>query len=272
MEKVNEMNIANRSVHNLDALSLPKTAGRVRILWMYPDSLNLHGGRGDIMALLRFATLIKLPVEILRVESLADPIPLDNAHMLYFCCGDLDCVPDLIKALEPQKAALSAFAEEGKVIVANGSTGTVLGKDLKLTDGALISCLGLLGMHAVQRDTIHGDDLWLDAMDGVEVIGNEIKRVDITLDPAQAPFGTVRYGRGNCGDGREGAVSGNVIYTTCLGPLLVRNPQLAVVLLRRAALAAGLEAGETLLAAQIVHEQKALDESKIFIEKKMQKR
>ena len=258
------------SVSNLDAGDQKK----IRILWMYPDSLSLHGGRGDIMALLRFATIAKIPVEIRRVELLTDPVPLNAADMLYFCCGDLAGMPHVIRALEPIKEALKAFAEQGKVIVANGSTGAVLAKELRLLDGTVIPGLGLLGMRWTQRRTVQGDDLWLDGMDGIQVIGNEIKLSEITLEPDQAPFGKVRYGYGNGGTGYEGAVTGNVIYTSCLGPVLVRNPKLAMALLRRAANAAGLEIPEEqfiLRPEDISCEEKALEETKKFILKKMKK-
>ena len=240
--KLTEKNTAaGRSVHNLEALGLPETQKCVKILWMYPDSLSIHGGRADLMALMKFATMAKLPVEIRRVERLTDPVPLEDADMLYFCCGDLTCMPDIIKALESKKAELQAFAGKGNVIVANGSTGAILARELELLDGTVIQGLGLLGMRWMQRKSVQGDDLWLEAIDGIEIIGNEIKLAEITLDPEQAPFGKVRYGHGNCGAADEGAVSGNVIYTSCLGPVLVRNPALAMALLRRAAEAAGIE-------------------------------
>lgn len=269
-----QLNAANRSVDNLSLLGLTADHGKIRILWMYPDSLNLHGGRGDLMALLRFATMCKLPVEIRRVENLSDPVPLDQADMLYFCCSDLDCVPDVVRALEPIKTDLERFAAEGKVIMCNGSTGAVLGRDLWLLNGTLLPCLGLLGMHWTQRQTIHGNDLWLRTDNGIEIIGNEIKRADVTLEPGQKPFAAVKYGGGNHGDGFEGAITGNVIYTACLGPVLVRNPWLAVDLLRRAAAAAGLETRPEqfiLPSDAIVHEQKGFEEAKRFIEKKMHK-
>ena len=264
-----------RAVHNLEELGLGADSNCVRILWMYPDSLSIHGGRGDIMALLRFATMGRIPVEIRRVELLTDPVPLGEADMLYFCCGDLTCMPDIIKALEPVRVDLEQFAAQGKVIVANGSTGAILAKELKLLDGTVVPGLGLLGMHWTQRKTVQGDDLWLKAMDDIEVIGNEIKLAEITLEPDQEPFGMVRYGHGNCGDGKEGAVSGNVMYTSCLGPLLVRNPDLAMALLKRAAAAAGLDTcpEQFLLREEdISHERACLEEAKRFIEKKLQKK
>lgn len=269
-----QLNAASRSVDNLSQLGLQANHGKIRILWMYPGSLNLHGGRGDLMALLRFATMCKLPVEIRRVENLSDPVPLDEADMLYFCCGDLDCVPDVVRALEPIKTELERFAGAGKVIVCNGSTGAILGRDLWLQNGTLLPCLGLLGMHWTQRQTIHGNDLWLRTDNGIEIIGNEIKRADVTLEPGQKPFAAVKYGGGNHGDGFEGAMTDNVIYTACLGPVLVRNPWFAVDLLRRAAAAAGLETCPQQFVLPndgIVHEQKGYEEAKHFIEKKMHK-
>lgn len=275
LEITDQYRSSSPGIHNLGVLGLPEDAQRLRILWMYPDILSLHGGRGDIMALLRFASMANLPVDIRRVEQLTDPVPLDQADMLYFCCGDLSCVPDIVKALEPRLEDLQAFAEAGKVIFANGSSGAILAKELQLLGGPTVPGLGLLSMRWTERNSVHGDDLWLNAIDDTEVIGNEIKLADVTLLPGQAPFATVRYGRGNCGDGTEGAVTGNVIYTTCLGPVLVRNPALAMVLLRRGAAAAGLETvPEQFIPDQedITLELSGLVDARTFIEKKMQKK
>lgn len=262
------------SLNNLEALGLPEDTKCLSILWMYPDILSLHGGRGDLMALLRFATMANLPADIRRVTHLTDPVDLDAADMLYFCCGDLSCVPDVVKALEPRLEDLRAFADAGKMIVANGSSGAILAKELRILGGPTVPGLGLLNMRFTERGSIHGDDLWMDAIDGVEVIGNEIKRTDVALEPGQAPFGTVRYGRGNCGDGYEGAVTGNVIYTGCMGPVLVRNPALAMALLRRAAEAAGLDTdpGQFLLdPSDIAAETLGISDAQTFISKKMKK-
>lgn len=274
MNNQNQNNTVALTISNLDSLGLPGDQKRIRILWMYPSSLNLHGGRGDIMALLRFATMAGIPVEIQRVEQLTDPVPLHMADMLYFSSGDLTCMPHVIRALEPAKEALKAFAAQNKVIVANGSTGAVLAKQLRLLDGTVVPGLGLLGMDWTQRRTVQGDDLWMDGINGIQVVGNEIKLAEIALEPGQAPFGKVRYGHGNDGTGYEGAVTGNVIYTSCLGPVLVRNPALTMELLRRAALAAGLEIPQeqfVLGSDDVSFEEKALEEAKKFIRNKMDK-
>lgn len=264
---------AHGSIHNLDALGLSGTEQRpIKILWMYPGTLSLHGGRGDLMALLRFATLAKRPVDIRRIENLNDPIPLDEADMLYFCAGDLSCMASVISALEPELQNLRAFAEKGGVILANGSTGAILAKSLTLTDGTQIPGLGLLDMHWTQRTTVHGDDLWFQTENGLQVIGNQIALADVTLGQEQKAFGQVIYGRGNNNSGLEGAIWNNVIYTGCLGPVLVRNPLLAMDLLKRAAQAAKLPCEDELFSLppeELKLEDSAIRESKAFIEKKM---
>lgn len=261
-------------ISNLGALELPPETKPLRVLWMYPDTLSLHGGRGDLMALLRFSIHAGLPLEIRRVDQPGDPVPLHEADLLWFCCGDLDCAPALIRALEPLKPQLEAFAAEGKMIFANGSTGAILARELHFRDGQVLSGLGLLDMVWAQRETVRGNDLWMDVLGGIEVIGNEIDRADVILGPHQAPFGTVRYGGGNQGDGFEGAITNNVIFTCCLGPLLVRNPHLAMALMKRAAEAAGISTegmNFTLTAEDIPTETAGMEAARVFIREKMVK-
>lgn len=269
---INSNNNNMRTADNLQALGLSADSKRVRVLWMYPNTLSIHGGRGDIMALLRFAEKAGIPLEIKRVDSLADYVPLDEADILYFTCGDLTCMPSVIKALESRKNDIEGFAADGKVIIANGSSGVILAKDIKFLDGRVVNGLGLLKMHWTERRTVQGDDLWLDTVDGVEVIGNEIKLADITLESDQSEFAVVRYGYGNNGDGKEGAISNNVIYTSCLGPLLVRNPALAMNFLKRGARVAGLNVTEdqfVLPSDFIFHEEKCLEGARKFITDKI---
>lgn len=274
IETNNDFSRSDTCIHNRKVLGLPPETKALKILWMYPSTLSLHGGRGDLMALLRFGTGAGLPVEICRIEHLNDTVPLEDADMLYFCCGDLSCVPDLIGALKPIEKELREFVAQGKMIVANGNSGAALSRSLQMLDGREMEGIGILDLRWCQRKSVHGDDIWMYTMDGLRVIGNEIKTADVVLAPGQAPFGKVVYGQGNCGDGFEGAVTGNVIYTGCLGPVLIRNPQLTMNLLYRAAQAAGMAVEEErfhLSPEDIPHETAGLDAAQAFIEKKMKK-
>ena len=87
----------------------------VRIGWMYPDCLNLHGERGSVQAFECVGTALGLDVQVRRIEDFDDPIPLDGLDLLFFAPGELTELGFLRPALERQRAALEAgFAAQSK--------------------------------------------------------------------------------------------------------------------------------------------------------------
>ncbi len=241
----------------------------IHVAWMFPDVLNLHGGRGDLMAIMHFACLLDIPCEIRRVETLTEEILFDWADLLYFTSGDLSAMADINRALAPQAGAFRAYTERGGMIVAIGSAGAALAKKTTFRDGAVSEGLGLLNMEMTQRTNSFGDDLWLETADGIEVLATQVTMTDTRLGEGQAPFGKLLYGRGNCGDGFEGAQTGGVIFTNAIGPVLVKNPRLTEWLIKRCAGAAGLDVSDrTLDDGQIGMELKALADVRTFVNKK----
>ncbi len=258
---------------NVRALGLKEDTRALHILWMYPDALNVFGGRGDLMALMRISCIMGMPVEMRRLDSLADDIPFDWADIIYFASGDLTCMADILKVQKTRIAEYKSYAESGKMIVAVSSSGAVLAEETILSDGSSVQGLGLLGMKMTEREKVHGDDLWFTTREGIEVTGNQIQLLDVELQEGQEPWGKVIYGRGNNDDGYEGAETGNVIYTACVGPALVRNPWLAADLLRRAAGTAGVSAasGEFILDDEDIRQEiLSAEEAREFIRNKMQ--
>lgn len=254
---------------NHAVLGAAENARGIRVAWMYPDVLNLHGGRGDLMAIMHFACLLDVPCEIRRVDALTEEIPFDWADLLYFTSGDLSAMADINRALVPQAEAFRAFAARGGMIVAIGSSGSALAKKTTFRDGSVSEGTGLLNMEMTQRTNSFGDDLWLETADGLEILATQVTMTDVTLGEGQAPFGKLLYGRGNCGDGLEGAQSGGVIFTHCLGPVLTKNPRFTEWLIKRCASAAGLDVAErTLTEDQIGFELAALEDVRTFVNKK----
>ena len=263
----------DRILSNVQALGLPEGTRALHILWMYPDVLNVFGGRGDLMALMRVSCAMGLPAEMRRLDSLSDEIPLDWADLIYYASGDLTCMENILKGHKNRAGDFRAYAESGRMIVAVSSSGAVLAEKVKMLDGSSFSGLGLLGMTMTERKKVHGDDLWIRTADGTEIAGNQIQLTDVTLAEGQEAFADVIYGRGNDGNGKEGAVTGNVIYTGCVGPVLVRNPWLAAGLLRRAAETAGIRTASgsfVLPEEEIVQERLSAEEAKEFIRSKME--
>ena len=50
----------------------------LNITWLYPDVLNLHGDRGNVMALKKVGEMLNLEVNIKRVDSYSQKIDFDN--------------------------------------------------------------------------------------------------------------------------------------------------------------------------------------------------
>ncbi len=240
----------------------------LHILWLYPDVLNIHGGRGDVMALLHMCDLLNIPVEIRRSDNLRADEDWNWPHIVYMTAGELKCADKVSQALIRQEEDIRRFISRGGFLIANGSSGAALAKSTEMLDGSVVKGTGLLDMTWKERDSVWGDDIWVRTEDGLDVIGNQIQVADVTLGDGQKPFGTIVYGRGNHGTGDEGAVSGSVIYTGVLGPLLTKNPRLTANIVRGAAVLAQVEPGHDLDPADIDIEDKSAEYIKAFMKAK----
>ena len=241
----------------------------IHIAWVYPDILNIHGGRGDIMALSKISEKMGLSVEIKKCERLSDDIPFEWADIIYLTSGELKCVPEIVAALERQREELEKFILKGGSLWAVSSSGAILGNGINMLDGSVVKGLGILDMMWKERASVWGDDLWLATDYGFEIMGNQIQIAEVKLGVGQAPFGKTIYGRGNCGDGTEGAKNGNVVFTNCLGPMMIKNPRMAAELLKNAAETAGISGYRMLEDDDMIIEDKSFQLIKKFIEKKM---
>ncbi|MDO4518361.1 MAG: hypothetical protein Q4B78_04050, partial [Bacillota bacterium] len=241
------------TVNNMQEVSGENGFKCVHILWLYPDVMNIHGGRGDIMALLHMSNVLGIPVEIRRCDSLKEMIDWNWPHLVYMTAGELKCTPDVAKALKKQEKAIQAYVRDGGIFVANGSSGAVLADNVTLVGKDAFKGLGLLHMDWKERLTVWGDDIWIsvDELDE-DIVGNQIQVADVHLAVGQNPFGKVLYGRGNDGNtedggsGLEGARTDNVIYTGVLGPVLTKNPKFTAYLLKLASEKGGISGLEEL--------------------------
>lgn len=212
---------------------------KITIGWMYPNLLNLHGERGSVQSLERVGKQLGLDVEIRRIEDFDEHIDFDNLDLMIFLPGEIAMFPYLVNALERQRDEIDAYLNSGKYILAIGTTGLLFGKLVEREDGSVVNGLGCLDMTAKERKYVWGDDLHL-SVNGTEMqlVGSQITMADIV---AAEPFGTTIYGRGNHNTGADGARYKNLIYTNCLGPLLVKNPWFAEHILRDIAAKKGID-------------------------------
>ena len=203
------------------------------ITWLWPDILNLHGDRGNVMAISRICEMYGIDLTVKRVNRLADEIDLESTDIILMNPGELVSIPPIVEALEKVRQALESYIENGGVLMAIGTSGAALAEKTERADGTNINGLGLLNMRCKERNAIIGDDLIVNVF-GEDVYGIQIQMMDTILGAEQAPFADLVYGYGNDGKGKEGAMTGNVIFTNMLGPVLVKNPWLTLEIIRRA--------------------------------------
>lgn len=258
------------AIDNLLALGFPEDTRSIHILWMYPDVLDMHGDRGNAMALLHYSNLLGLPCTIRKCVHLTDEIPFDWADLMLFPCGDIACMEDVSNALRQWKQQFEAYAARGGLLYAIGSSGSILAKKTTMLDGHAYEGLGLLNMEMTQRNTVFGDDLWVETHGGLGVMGNEIQVADTTLGSGQAPFAQVRYGRGNCGGADEGAQTGSVVFTHLTGPVFAKNPDFTQAVLKDCARLAGIPAENELNREDVALELASLQDIETFVRSKMQ--
>lgn len=200
----------------------------INIAWVYPDILNLHGDRGNMMAIEKIAVAMGIEVKITKINY-GENIDFENTDLVFMGAGELRDIEHVLEKLDAE--GFKSYVEAGGYVLAIGSTGCVLGKTLTVEGGKIINGLGILDITAKElcrtkmpyvTKEVYGDDIWWTYKD-MEIIGNQIHRVDYTLGNAE-PLGEVLYGYGNDLGGNEGARYKNVILTNTVGPLLTANP------------------------------------------------
>lgn len=216
----------------------------LNITWLYPDLLNLHGDRGNLMAFERVGKAMGLDVKINRIDTFAQEIDFENSDIIFMNAGEIKTAASIVKSIKKYGDAVYNFAESGKPIIAIGTTGMVLIKSTKRFDGSVVEGLGLLDATAVERNEIYGDDLQFSLCEdkNFEIMAVQIHLVDFFLNDPSIALGKLTYGKGNNDkDQTEGAKYKNVIFTNALGPVFVKNPWYTEKIINEALKAKGCE-------------------------------
>ena len=215
-------------------------SSEINLAWMYPDILNLHGERGNAQAFKHVADLLRIELNIDRIDDIEAKIDFEKYDILLFNCGELKVVPTMVKYLKPQLKKLKKYIKENKTIITTGTTSAFLGKKATRIDGKEIEGLGILDLEFKERELVIGDDIYFELDDGTEITGSQIQMVDVNINN-EKPLGTVKYGYGNNGNEEEGCIKNNVIFTNCLGPVFVKNPWFAEKIIRQICELKGIE-------------------------------
>jgi CobQ-like glutamine amidotransferase family enzyme len=205
-------------------------ASTLRLVWVYPDLLSTYGDRGNLLILQRRARLRGIEVEQVLVNA-DRPVPRQGD--IYLLGGGED-LPQILAARRLRSdGGLRAAAERGAVIFAVCAGYQLIGTEFGGADGQPVAGLGILDIRSGRGDHRGVGEILAEvdpALGLPRLTGFENHQGVTQRGPGVAALATVLTGVGN-GDGTEGAWAGRVLGTYLHGPVLVRNPGLADLLL-----------------------------------------
>ncbi len=205
-------------------------ASALRLVWVYPDLLSTYGDRGNLLVLERRARLRGIAVESVLVNA-DQPVPRQGD--IYLMGGGED-LPQILAARRLRAdGGLAQVAERGAVIFAVCAGYQLLGNEFGGDDGQPLPGLQILNMRSGRGRRRGVGEIIADVDPSLGVprlTGFENHQGTTRLGPGVASLARVSVGVGN-GDGTEGAVVGRILGTYLHGPVLVRNPGLADLLL-----------------------------------------
>jgi CobQ-like glutamine amidotransferase family enzyme len=205
----------------------------LKICYLYPDLLNLHGNWGNMAALLKRCEWRQIDVKIIGV-NLGDPVDFEQVDIIYLGTGSEQERNLVLEDMMPRRNNLFQAIEKGVVMLAVGSGSQVLGMYRLNEDGQRLPGLGLIKIYTqMTAQPLVGDCVASMQFRGenIRLVGFENHNEHTYLGPDLPPLGRVLHGHGNNGtDGMEGFRYNNV-FGTNMGPLLPKNPMFADVLL-----------------------------------------
>lgn len=206
---------------------------KIYIADIHPDLLGTYGDGGNAVVLAQRLKWRGIQAEIVKVNS-HTPIP---SSCDFYCLGGGEDAPQAQSAQKlRQSGALNKAVESGAVVLAVCAGFQILGDSFAVASAEMKSGVGILDVTSVKgsgpravgevmavgEKLVKGDYLsGYENHSGVTLLGRNV-----------SPLATIIHGNGNnLTDDTEGAVNGRVVGTYLHGPVLVRNPQLADLLL-----------------------------------------
>ncbi len=205
---------------------------RLRVLWLYPEHMNIYADRGNIAVLERRCAWRGIGFELARAGAGDHVDP--SGHDLFYVGGGQDRDQRMVARdlVETKRDALAEAGAGGATLLAVCGGYQLLGRSYALEDGQSLPGLGLVDLETVRepgKRLIGNVAIEVDLGDGPRTLaGFENHGGRTYLGPAERPLGRVISGFGNNGrDGGEGVLRDRLIGTYLHGPLLPKNTWLA---------------------------------------------
>lgn len=229
----------------------------LNILHLYPDCMSLYGEYANVVILRRLLETLGVTVRVTAV-GLDDTPDFTGADFIYMGAGTERTQKAVLAAMAPHAQALKAALEGGAVALFTGNAMELLGACVTDAGGKCHAGLGLADFVTVETprrdpvDVIAHSTLW-----DAPAVGF-MNKCSVTGGVTAPLFDRLTLGFGNEAEqGAEGYVDGNLFATHLTGPVLVKNPDFASLLLARLYAARHWELPEAW--PQLPHQRAAYD-------------
>lgn len=204
----------------------------IRILYLYPDMLELYGDYGNLQVL-RYRMEKRNIQVIIDRYSIGDPKPNFLSYDLIFAGGGADNEQSILaKDLLQYKEEIQEAVNQNVFFLLICGAYQLFGKYYKGVEGNIIPGLEIFDYYteaSTDRTKRCIGNIVIEAKIGekrTKVIGFENHGGQ--THGITTPFGRVLFGNGNqFGDMQEGFFLPHVIATYLHGPLLAKNPEIA---------------------------------------------
>lgn len=201
----------------------------MKILHLFHDLMNLYGEYANTLALQRAVSEKGRAAEIEK-KSVGDRLDFSGDfseyEFIYIGSGTEKNQKVALEYLRPYTEQLRFALESGKIILATGNSFEMFGNTITDRTGVKHEGLKLFEFTVTEGTERIVEDVTAD-LDGEKVIGFINKASEI--DGVKNPLFVIKQGVGNCSGtpNVEGIQAGGFYGTHIIGPLLIRNKNMA---------------------------------------------
>lgn len=199
---------------------------KITIAHLYYDLLNLYGECGNVRILKKILEEQNVDV-VVKFLTVDDKLNFEDYDFVYMGMGIEDNLKIANKHLKKYKKDIQKYIEDGKYFICTGNSYELFGKEVAL-ESETIKTLGIFGYKSkiLEERKIMEISAKTDIIDK-ELIG--FMNTGSTNDNEKENF----LKNINNTDENEGIIYKNFIGTYLIGPLLVRNPELLKLIVKK---------------------------------------
>ena len=200
---------------------------KVKILYLYPDFMNLYGDNGNVRILERRLKDQGFDVEIINATITDEVISFDDVDFVYMGSGYESNRDHVSKHIRKFKAEFIKAVEDGVPMLFTGNGYDLLGKGITTSYGVFRNGLGLFNFTFKEQIKIrYTGDLILEDPETKEKYVGFVNRAGIPEDQDDMAFGIVKV-IGEYPIKKDGVRVNNLLGISLIGPVLLKNPVLA---------------------------------------------